>query len=143
MAGTLEVTYMQLEAKLSQKIAAMYLTYLGHEPDQVSCRLVEQTIDINIQGSITKPEQLLLQQGKWQLANQVRSNIQTALQPQLRSLVEETFAVPTLEILGDSHSDPDSTSVVVILSRLPSITDLAAVAPTTKPRLEVGRDDDK
>lgn len=141
MAETLEVTYRQLEAKLAQRVGAMYVNCLGHEPHQVSCQLAEKTVAIVIQGAITKPEQLLLKQGKHQLAKQVRYNIQTALQPQLQSLVEEILAVSVIDILSDSNSDTGSTSAIAVLGGVPSITDIAA-APT-KPGLELERDGDE
>ena len=140
MAETLEVIYRQLEATLAQRVVAMYLTYLGHKPHQVSCQLVEKTVAIIIQGAITKPEQLLLKQGKQQLAEQVQSNIQIALQPQLRSIVEEIFAVPVIDILCDFNSDPGSTSAIVVLGKSPSANITTA---STKLELELERDGDE
>lgn len=141
MGETLKLTYRQLEEMLSQNVRAMYLTQLGHQPRQVACKLVDKTITIFIQGSITKVEELLVKNGKQQLAELVRLQLQKTLQPHLKLLVEEACTVPVIDVLSDS-SNTGNTSIVAILAATPLAQNFSSPTPV-KPEKELGEDDDK
>ena len=79
----------QLERTLSQRIQALYRTQLGHQPSKVTCQIFDEKIAIILENSITQPEQFLASNGQADLAEQVRSDLDKAIQPQLKALIEE------------------------------------------------------
>lgn len=125
-----ELTHRQLEQSLSQCIQELYLNHLGHQPNKVSCQLVNETLTIIVEDSITLPEQLLNKSGHIDLAKQVRLNIQKIVDLHLKQAIEEVFAAPVSEIFSDSALDTGRTSVVAILAGI-----------ATKQQRELGEDD--
>lgn len=115
------LTHKQLEHKLSQRIMGLYLTYLGHQPNKVSCQLVDKTLNIVIEDAITLPEQLLTNSGQADLASQVRSNIQKAVEVHLKSIIEEVYAITVDELLSNFALDTGRSSIIAILATTPKI----------------------
>ncbi|MBF2009282.1 DUF2294 domain-containing protein [Chlorogloeopsis fritschii PCC 9212] len=117
----------QIERTLAQRIQALYREQLGHQPSKVSCQLAEQNLIILIEDSITPPEQLLAQTGRQELAEKVRSDLDTAIQPQLKELIEETLNIAVVEILSDATLETGRTGMIAILAETPSYRSSAAV----------------
>jgi uncharacterized protein YbcI len=117
----------QIERTLAQQIQALYREQLGHQPSKVSCQLAEQNLIILIEDSITPPEQLLAQTGRQELAEKVRSDLDTAIQPQLKELIEETLNIAVVEILSDATLETGRTGMIAILAETPSYRSSAAV----------------
>lgn len=140
MVETSELTYRQLEERLSQRVMNTYITLLGHQPRQVSCKLADKTLTIIVEGSITKPEQLLTRQGNQPLAEQVRYNIQKALQSHIKLLVEESFAVPVIDILSSSKPNTNHASIIAILEATPQVQSSYKVVQA-KQEKELEKDD--
>lgn len=113
--------YSQLEQSLAQRIQVLYLTQVGHKPNQVSCQLLDRTLTITIENPVTQPERLLVESGKQQLAEVVRSNIHKAFQPQLKALIEEVFGVRVIELLGNSNLHTCRSVVMAVLAATPKI----------------------
>lgn len=105
-----------LEQNLSQRIKVLYFTQLGHEPDKVQCKLTNQTLTIIVENPVTQPERVLLKSGKQDFAEQVRSTIHKAFQPQLKTLIEEVVGTRVLDLLGDSKIQTGRTSILAILA---------------------------
>ncbi|MDM9379929.1 DUF2294 domain-containing protein [Chlorogloeopsis sp. ULAP01] len=117
----------QTERTLAQRIQALYREQLGHQPSKVSCQIAEQNLIILIEDSITPPEQLLAQTGRQELAEKVRSDLDMAIQPQLRELIEETLNIAVVEILSDATLETGRTGMIAILAESPSFRSPAAV----------------
>ncbi len=113
----------QLERTLSQRIQALYRTQLEHRPSRVSCQIFDEKIAIVLEDSITQPEQLLVNSGQEELAEQVRSELDEALQPQLKSLIEEVVGVAVVDLLSNAKLDTGRTATVVILAKTPQVRD--------------------
>lgn len=125
-----ELTHRQLEHSLSQCIKELYLNHLGHQPNKVSCQLVNETLTIIVEDSITLPEQLLNKSGHIDLAKQVRSSIQKIVDVHLKQAIEEVLAAPVVEIFSNSALDTGRTSVVAVLAPI-----------VTRQQTELGEDD--
>ncbi len=110
----------QLERTLSQRIQALYRTQLEHQPSKVTCQIFDEKIAIILEDSITQPEQLLLNSGQEKLAEQVRSELDEALQPQLKSLIEEVVGVAVIDLLSNAKLETGRTATVVILAQAPN-----------------------
>ena len=114
-------TQEQFEQKLLECIQDIYLKTLGHQPQQLSCKLTDKNLTIIIEDSITQPEQLLIDNGKQELAQQVRTNIHLAFEPYLKSTIENVTAIPLTDIISKSSLATGRTSIVAIFSQAPEI----------------------
>jgi uncharacterized protein YbcI len=122
----------QLERTLSQRVQAFYRTQLGHQPSRVQCHIADGKVIIVLEDSITKPEQVLLENGQEQLAEKVRSDLDKALHPQLEALVEEIVGVKVIDILSDATFDTGRSGTIVVLQDAPQLRE----AQPKKPREE-------
>jgi len=116
-----QLTLRQLEHRISQRIMSLYLTHLGHQPQKVSCQLVDKTVTIIVEDSITLPEQLLNNTGQENLAKEVRSNIEKVIEVHLKSAIEEVCATTVIELFSNFTFDTGHTSIVAILATVPEI----------------------
>jgi len=124
MEETSELAVEQLEQSLSQRVVVLYLTDLGHQLNQVSCNLVDKTLTIVIENSITRLEQFLVRSNRQEMAKQVRLNLHKALEPHLKALIEEVVKVPVIDLLCDSAFDTGRTSIVAVLATVPALDEL-------------------
>ena len=114
----------QIERTLSQRIQALYRTQLEHQPSKVTCQLFDEKIAVVLEDSITQPEQLLVSQGQEELAEKVRSELDQALQPQLKTLIEEVVGVDVVDILSNAKLETGRTATVIILANSPPVRNL-------------------
>lgn len=114
----------QIERTLSQRIQALYRTQLEHQPSKVTCQLFDEKIAIILEDSITQPEQLLVENGQEELAEKVRAELDEAIQPQLKTLIEEVVGVDVIDILSNAKLDTGRTATVVILANPPQVRNL-------------------
>lgn len=114
----------QIERTLSQRIQALYRTQLEHQPSKVTCQLFDEKIAVILEDSITQPEQLLVSQGQEELAEKVRAELDQALQPQLKTLIEEVVGVDVVDILSNAKLETGRTATVVILANSPPVRNL-------------------
>ncbi|MEM7553461.1 MAG: DUF2294 domain-containing protein [Cyanobacteria bacterium P01_A01_bin.84] len=117
----------QLERTLSQQIQSLYSDQLGHRPTKVMCQLFDSTLAIVMEDSITQTEQLLLGQGQEELAEQVRSGLDDAIEPKLRQLVEEILNVSVLDFLSDATLGTGRTGIIAVLSDTPNVRNPEAI----------------
>ncbi|GAA6615733.1 DUF2294 domain-containing protein [Scytonema sp. NUACC26] len=119
----------QVERTLTQRIQALYREQLGHQPSKITCQLSEQNVVLVLEGSITQPEQFLARSGRVQLAEQVHSDLDDAIQPQLKAVIEETLNVSVIELLSDATLATGRTGIIALLTNAPEVR---TPAPTTK-----------
>ena len=87
---------------------------------------------IIIEDSITSAEQILVEEGKNELAEKVRSNLDEAIQPELKQLIESIIEVEVLDILSDATLDTKRTGIIVVLSQTPQVRN-----PETIPKVKI------
>lgn len=115
----------QIERTLSQRIQALYRTQLEHKVSKVTCQIFDEKIAIVLENSITQAEQLLANNGQQELAEQVRSELGEALEPQLKALIEEVVGVGVIELLSDAKLESGRAATVAILADKPQVRNLA------------------
>ncbi len=125
----------QTERTLSQRIQALYRNQLGHQPEKVTCQLFDEALAVVIEGSVTQPEKLLAAEGHLERAEQVRSELDQAIRPHIKSLVEEVLSVNVLDILSDATLQTGRTGMIVILDNPPSVRPSASSLRPFKQRL--------
>ncbi|WP_035985970.1 DUF2294 domain-containing protein [Leptolyngbya sp. KIOST-1] len=111
----------QLQRRLTQRFQRLYRENLNHTPGKITCQLLEEKLLFVIEDSVTKPEQLLLDEGQTDLAEQVRSDLATALRPQIIEMVESILDRQVIDILTDATLTTGRTSIVIILSEPPEV----------------------
>ncbi|AFZ36471.1 Protein of unknown function DUF2294 [Stanieria cyanosphaera PCC 7437] len=106
-----------LEDILSPKIKSIYKNQLKHQLDNISYYLFERTLIVILEGTVTAPEKILNNHQKICLAKQVRKVIDNAIQPQIRSIIEEAMNVKVIDFLCDTTLESNCTSAIVIFER--------------------------
>lgn len=109
----------QLERTLSQRIQALYKSHLGHQPSKVTCQLFADKLAVIVENSLTPAEQILIEKGQEDLAEQVRSGLDEASQPQLKELIEEILSVQVNDILSDATLETGRTGIIAVLNNSP------------------------
>ena len=127
----------QRERELSQRIQALYSNHLGHRPSKVTCQLFDDSLAIVMEDSITPAEQLLVDQGQQDLAEQVRSGLDDAIEPNLKSLIEEILEVKVLDLMGDATLKTGRSGIIAVLSNTPEVRNPDAI-PKAKAKVPQG-----
>ncbi len=123
----------QVERTLAQRIQALYREHLGHQPSKVTCQLSEQNLVVLLENSITQPEQLLAQTGREELAQQVHSDLDDAIQPKIKALIEEILHVSVVDLLSDATLETGRTGIIALLTDPPNVRVNASI---TKNRIK-------
>lgn len=111
----------QLEQNISQRLIVLYQTKLEHQLGHVSCKLVDKTITIVAEDSITGLERFLLKNDQYELAKQIRLTLHKVLEPHLKFLFEEVVNVPVVDVICDSVFQTGRTSIVAVLAAMPDL----------------------
>lgn len=122
----------QLERLLSQRLQALYREQLGHQPGKVTCQLFDEKLAMIVEDSITPPEQLLANSGQAELAEQVRADLEKAIQPQLKLLIEEVLSVHVIDILTDATLETGRTGIIAVLDITPEVRNPDSVPKVKK-----------
>lgn len=121
----------QLERTLSQRIQALYRQELGQQPSKVTCQFFDEKLAIVLEDSITPAEQLLVQEGKDELVEKIRSGLDEAAKPLLKKLIEEVLEVQVKDLLSDSTLETGRTGVIAVLDSTPNVRN-----PESVPKLK-------
>lgn len=121
----------QLERNISQRIQALYREQLGHQPTKVTCQLFSDKLAVILEDSITTAEQVLLDEGKQKLAEQVRSGLDDATRPQLKTLIEEILGIKVTDLLSDATLETGRTAIIAVLENSPKVRN-----PQTIPKVK-------
>ncbi len=132
MTTTSTPTRGQVERTIAQGIQALYRESLGHQPNKVTCLLSEQNLVILLEDSITQPEQLLAQTGRQDLAEQVHSDLDIAIQPKIKALIEEILQVTVVDLLSDATLETGRTGIIALLNEPPTIRNNASASKIKK-----------
>ena len=111
----------QLERSVAQTIQGFYRRQLGHQPSKVTCQFFDTKLVIILEDSITNAEQILIEEGKEELAEEVRSNLDDAIQPELKQLIEEIIQVKIIDLLNDVTFNTGRAGIIAILSEIPKV----------------------
>lgn len=122
----------QLEREISQKMQALYKKHLGHQPSKVTCQLFDAKLAIILENSLTLPEQLLVEEGEVELAEKVRVDLNQAMRPQIKSLLESVLGVAVVDLLSDATLETERTGIIVVLSAAPGVRNPDAIPKMKK-----------
>lgn len=129
---TAQPTVGQIEREVSQKIQALYKKVLGHQLGRVTCQLFDSKIEIILEDSISQPVKLLLEESQIELAQQIRNDLDHAMQPQIKLLLADVLGVDVLDILSDATMSTGRTGIISALSCLPAVRNPEAIPEARK-----------
>ncbi len=127
---TLVPTRGKLERSLAQGIQALYRSLFGHQTSQTVCNLLDNKLIIVIENAITQPEKLLAQNGQEDLASQVRSQLESVLQLQLKELIAQVLGVGVIDLFSDATFQTGRTGTIAILESAPQVRDASQKSKT-------------
>lgn len=119
--NTSELTRGQVERTISQRIQALYRDRLGHQPSKVTCGLFKDKLTIILEDSMTPAEQLLIQEGKEDVVERLRSDIDEVIRPQLKAELEKIMGISILDLLSDATLSTGRMGVIAVLESPPSL----------------------
>lgn len=122
----------QTERELSQKIQALYKKHLGHQPSKVSCQLFSSKLVVVLEDSVTQPEKLLIEGGHLELAEQVRDDLNSAMESQIKASIESILSVTVLDLLSDATIGTGRTGIIAVLSGAPAVRNPEAIPKLKK-----------
>jgi len=85
-----------------------------------------------LEDAVTQPEQLLANQGEKDLTEKVRSDLDAAIKPQLRELIQEILGVEVVDLLSDTTLETKREGIIAVLAETPQFrcSGSAAQQPT-------------
>lgn len=116
----------QAERSISQQIQAVYRHQLGHLPGKVTCQIFDAQVAIIIEDAVTSPEQLLAEEGRTDLAAQVRTDLDRAIRPYLKLVIEKVLNVNVLDLMSDSTLETGRSGIIAVLEMPPQLRSVAA-----------------
>ena len=132
MAEKVLKTAGQLERDISQRINALYRQELDHQPGKITCQLFENKLAIVIDGALSKPEQLLLDQGSVDAAEATHEQITEVLRCLIKQAVEELLSLEVVDIMLDSNLQTARSSIIVIFQQPPDVRNPGAIPKNPK-----------
>lgn len=103
-----------LEQVLVERILSLYINKLGHQPEDIYCRLLDNKLTIVIENAITKPEKLLIAAGYHEIVEKARSSIEKILRPEFKKIIEEVTNSQVSNILFATHLDTNYVSIIAL-----------------------------
>ncbi|MGB3767315.1 MAG: DUF2294 domain-containing protein [Phormidesmis sp.] len=122
----------QMEREVSQKIQALYKRVLGHQLGRVTCQLFDSRIAIILEDSISQPVKLLLEDAQIELAQRIRTDLDSAMQPQIKALLASILGVEVLDVLSDATLSTGRTGIIGVLSCPPSVRNSETISKDRK-----------
>lgn len=122
----------QLERELGQAIQLLYRERLGKRPGKVSCQFFNAKVAITLEDSVTKPVRLLAEEGDEALARKVRSELLSAIEPELKQVIEQVTGVKVMDFLSDSTLATGRTGIIAVLSQTPEVRNINAVPKASR-----------
>lgn len=124
----------QIERALAQRIQALYREKLGHRLEKVTCQFFDEKLAIILEKSTTHAEQLLLATEQGELAVKLRWQIDMAIKPQIKAMIEEIAGISVVALLSDTALESGFSGLLAILSSPPPVRDPASIPKIRKER---------
>lgn len=105
-----------LQEILVERIQSLFINKLGHQPEDVYCRFLDNKLTIVIENAITKPEILLIAAGYKEIVEKARSSIEKILQPEFKQIIEEVTNSQVTNILFATHLDTNYVSIIALFA---------------------------
>ena len=105
-----------IEHILAERIQSLFIDQLGHQPEDIYCRFLDNKLTIVIENAITKPEKLLIAAGYQDIVKKARGSIEQILQPEFKKIIEEISNSQVSNILFATHLDTNYVSIIALFA---------------------------
>ena len=105
-----------IEHILAERIQSLFIDQLGHQPEDIYCRFLDNKLTIVIENAITKPEKLLIAAGYQDIVKKARGSIEEILQPEFKKIIEEISNSQVSNILFATHLDTNYVSIIALFA---------------------------
>ena len=105
-----------IENILAERIRSLFVDQLGHQPEDVYCRFIDNKLTIVIENAITKPEKLLIAAGYQDIVKKARGSIEQILQPKFKKIIEEVSNSQVNNMLFATHLDTNYVSIIALFA---------------------------
>ena len=105
-----------IEHILAERIQSLFIDQLGHQPEDIYCRFLDNKLTIVIENAITKPEKLLIAAGYQDIVKKARGSIEKILQPEFKKIIEEISNSQVSNILFATHLDTNYVSIIALFT---------------------------
>jgi uncharacterized protein YbcI len=124
----------QLERSLTQRIQALYFEELGKRPQKVTCQFFDEKLAIVLEEILTRSEEFLMANERVNLVEELRSQIDEAMKPQLVEVIQEIVGVPVIFILTDTDLNAKTSGIIALLNETPPVRDAESIPKSKKPK---------
>lgn len=115
MANPMLIDTKELGQILAQQCISIHECLLGHTPDTVSYHFLNnKEVALIVEGAITQPEKILLNNGYTNIAKSVRHSLNNILRAQLIPVIEQVFQSKVVDLLNDTNIQSGRMSLIVI-----------------------------
>ena len=108
--------YQNIEHILAERIQSLFIDQLGHQPEDIYCRFLDNKLTIVIENAITKPEKLLIAAGYQDIVKKARGSIEEILQPEFKKIIEEISDSQVSNMLFATHLDTNYVSIIALFA---------------------------
>ena len=105
-----------IEHILAERIQSLFIDQLGHQPEDIYCRFLDNKLTIVIENAITKPEKLLIAAGYQDIVKKARGSIEEILQPEFKKIIEEISDSQVSNMLFATHLDTNYVSIIALFA---------------------------
>jgi uncharacterized protein YbcI len=117
----------QIERDAIQAINALYRNELGHQPGKITCQLFEKKAVLIIENALSKPEQLLLEQGDNDVALKAHQALLEVFKEKAKDCLAQALTTPVLDLLLDSNIEEAHIGIIAILEDAPEVKKPSAI----------------
>lgn len=107
------------EQLISESIRRWYHDRLNHDLGAITCCLIDQKVVIVVEQTITQPEKFLAECGQAHLAEQIRLNVDEAIESHLIALVERVTQTAVVDLLISTRIETERTGGIAVLAEIP------------------------
>lgn len=125
----------QVERNLTQRLQAFYLEELGRRPEKIICQFFDEKLAIVVEKILTPSEKLLLENERYDFAEELRKQLDIYIKPRLQSLLEEIIGTGVILLLIDTNLDAQITGIIAILKSSPSVRDPDSIPKVKKEKV--------
>ncbi len=131
----------ELERSLTQRIQALYFEELGKRPNKVTCQFFDEKLAIVLEEILTRSEEFLLANDCVTLVEEMRSQIDEVMKPQLANLIQEIVGVTVSSVLTDTDLNTKTSGIIALLHETPPVRDAESI-PKSKKSKEISANSD-
>lgn len=124
----------QVERTLGQRLQALYRDRTGYRPERVTCQFFDEKLAIVLEQIVTPLEKFFLESKHQNFAQQIRSELESALRTEIIQLIEEITEKKVLCLLSNTDLGCNCSGLIAVLENIPLVRDPASIPKVRRER---------